>query len=120
LEAEVSTIKYLVIFCTVALIIILFVSLPLELPQASFFDMEQQSPAICWEKFKAEKCDADQPTSPLCKQLLKCSTTEDKPHSKFNNLEFNWEEIGLGAILLAFISRGRRLLQHFRRFMRRL
>jgi hypothetical protein len=75
---EVSFIKKLVIFCTVALIVALFLILLLNLPQIQQFAEEQQSPAMCWEKFKMEKCDADQPGSRLCQELLECSTKETK------------------------------------------
>jgi hypothetical protein len=73
---EVSFIKKFVIFCTVALV--LFLILLLNLSQIHRIAKEQQSPAMCWEKFKMEKCDVDQPGSRLCQELLECSTKETK------------------------------------------
>jgi len=78
MRTEISNIKMLVIICTIALFIILFFTLPFDLHEVSLQRVFQPSTTRCWEKFKEEDCNVDQPTSGLCKELLECSTEEPK------------------------------------------
>jgi hypothetical protein len=75
---QLKFIKILVIFCTVVLFVSLFVPLPLDFSQIHLLSKEDQSPAMCWEVFKAYKCDTEHSKSRLCKELLNCSMTKAK------------------------------------------
>ena len=74
LREQMSVIKFLLIFCTIGIAILVF-----SLAFSGITEVEQnQSAAICWERFKEEKCDINESTSIKCKKLLECSSAEMK------------------------------------------
>jgi len=70
-----SVIKFLLIFCTIGIAILVF---SLAFSGITIEVEQNQSAAICWERFKEEKCDINESTSIKCKKLLECSSAETK------------------------------------------
>ena len=75
LREQMSVIKFLLIFCAIGIAILVF-SLAFSGITTEF--EQNQSAAICWERFKEEKCDINESTSIKCKKLLECSSAETK------------------------------------------
>lgn len=63
-----SIIKFLLIFCTIGIAILILFVLPFDF--SGIITEQNQSSVICWERFKEEKCDINEPTSIKCKKLL--------------------------------------------------
>jgi hypothetical protein len=122
LRAELSIIKILVIFCAIAiaLILVLFFLLPFDLPKIGIKTEQQRSSAQCWEKIKEEKCDVYQPTSRARKELLDCSTGEPKIDKNLLNLKCEWMELFCIAGIFLVILNRRGFLQQIRRIRIRL
>ena len=67
LREQMSVIKFLLIFCAIGIAILVF---SLAFSGITTEVEQNQSAAICWERFKEEKCDINESTSIKCKKLL--------------------------------------------------
>jgi hypothetical protein len=63
---------------------------------------QNQQSDICWEIFKEEKCDINEPTS-KCKKLLECSSAETKSDWNFGYWSF-FEGSVMAIIIILFLN----------------
>ena len=67
---QMSVIKFLLIFCTIGIAILILVVLSFDFSEIITEVEQNQSSVICWERFNEEKCDINESTSIKCKKLL--------------------------------------------------
>jgi hypothetical protein len=67
---------------------------------------------MCWEKFKIEKCDAEQPESRLCKELLECSSRKEvEQDNLFDSIDVDMWDIVIGTTVAGLIAKWKTILQ---------